>query len=353
MSSAIDTQADTAKVSIIINNYNGGDDVLDTVEAALASEGVEVEVIISDDGSTDGSLERVVEKFPQVVAKPIGFNTARLNRVRNNGIKASSHDTVMIVDNDITLAPDCVAKLYAVLHSRPDIATASPRLIFEEEGVRRVYWDGGKLHYIGASICPNRNASLDTPTRPPERNIGCGIIMMDKTKLAEIGFFDEAYWVGWGDDGEIYYRFLAAGYETMHVSEASAIHIAKQHETERMVIQLHNRWMFLLKNYRLISLILMLPALLIYEGLQFVFTVMKGEVKSYFYALGQFLKHLPAHIKWRMQYKIPRKRNDHEILTSGPLYISPKQVNKGLLQMGLKMLQGILNGYWAIIQKIV
>ncbi len=338
-------------LSIVITNFNGGDTLLDTVAACLQTELDDIEVIVIDDGSTDDSVVRVQKAFPQVRIVALGRNTRRLNVVRNAGIKAASHDHVMLMDNDVTFGPDVFPRLLEVLVSWPDAAAASPRLQYSDDN-HAIYWDGGKLHYLGASVCTNRGAPPETLPRSPERNIGCGNVMLDRTKLAEIGYFDEDYWLGWADDGEIYYRLLAAGYECLHVSDVSGFHIAKTRTTERLGAQLHNRWMFMYKNYQLRTILLSLPVLVVVEFMQAGFCIVKGAGRDYFRSLGSVLREFPHIIKDRHRVVRKRVRGDKEILTTGPLYIASEHINKPMYWI-LSGSQVIFNSYWELMRHLL
>ncbi len=340
-------------VSVAITNYNGGDLLLEVIRACRGSRHRNLEIIVVDDGSNDGSLRRALDAYPDIQGIDLTRNTQRLNVVRNAGIKAARGDYVLLIDNDVCFAPDAIPRLLEVLRADPGNATASPRLISAFDDGERIYWDGGSLHYLGASVCPNRNAPLDTPARAPERNIGCGNVLIDRHKLAEIGYFDEAYALGWADDGEIYYRFLAAGYECLHVSEVTATHIAKLRTTERLGAQLRNRWMFLLKNYEARTLWVVLPALAVFELMQFGFCLLKGAAGIYFKALVQVFKELRGYGADRRRFAACRRRGDGDILSSGDLYIAATHITSPVLRRVLMLAQGFFNGYWRLARRLL
>jgi GT2 family glycosyltransferase len=346
---------DELLVSVVICNFNGGETLLKTIEAASLSEHPLLEILVVDDGSTDNSLELVSAQYPAVKLVPLGRNTQRLNIVRNTGIKAASSDLVVLIDNDISLAPGVIPVLLRELLSDDNNATASARILFEnEEGNTRVYWDGGELHYLGLSVCQNRNAPIETPARPSERNVGCGNLLLDRKKLKQIGYFDEDYFLGWGDDGEIYYRFLSAGFECLHVSEVSVMHISKYRTSERLAAQLRNRWMFVCKNHQWQTILLMAPPAIVFEFAQFAFCVAKGNIGIYLGALMTSVKEFPAWIGARSSLNQDRRRGDADILISGPIYISPAaQMGSGFVSKALGLVQAFFNGYWRITRPLL
>ena len=337
-------------VSVVICNFNGAETLPDTIEAARGSLHPHLEILVVDDGSTDNSLALVASRFPDVKLVPIGHNTRRLNIVRNTGIRAATSDWVMLIDNDISLAPDVIPTLLRELRSGEFNATASARILYEnEQEDTRVYWDGGELHYLGLSVCQNRNAPPNTPSRAPERNVGCGNLLLDRRKLEKVGYFDEEYFLGWGDDGEIYYRLLATGFECLHVSSVSVMHISKYRTSARLAAQLRNRWMFVWKNYQWRTIILMAPPALLFEIAQMAFCVLKGNGGIYFRAMLTSLAEFPSWLKSRKTLNRQRRRGDRAILVSGPIYISPAaQMGKGVVSRALAAFQAIFNGYWRL-----
>jgi glycosyltransferase involved in cell wall biosynthesis len=91
------------KVSCIIPVRDRRDMVLRAIESALAQEGWEPEVVVVDDGSTDGTREAVSACFPEVKL----ISTAGLGPglARNEGVRAATGQVLMFLDSDDTLLP--------------------------------------------------------------------------------------------------------------------------------------------------------------------------------------------------------------------------------------------------------
>jgi hypothetical protein len=103
--------------SIIINNFNYAKYVGSSIESALAQTYGNVEVIVSDDGSTDNSRE-VIESYGSSIIpifKPNGGQASALNA----GFKRSSGDLLIFLDADDILWPSCVTEV--VRHWRSDL----------------------------------------------------------------------------------------------------------------------------------------------------------------------------------------------------------------------------------------
>ena len=91
------------QVSIVIPNYNG----MAFIEAclrALAADAPEAEILVVDNGSSDGSRELVREKFPEVRLIALDQNYG-FPRAVNEGIRASARPYVILLNNDTEVLP--------------------------------------------------------------------------------------------------------------------------------------------------------------------------------------------------------------------------------------------------------
>lgn len=96
-------------VSIIINNYNYGRFLSDAIDSALGQTYPNVEVVVVDDGSTDGSHEVIARYGDRVqsVLKPNGGQASALNA----GFVVSTGDIVFFLDSDDMLLPNAAGKV--------------------------------------------------------------------------------------------------------------------------------------------------------------------------------------------------------------------------------------------------
>jgi glycosyltransferase involved in cell wall biosynthesis len=98
--------------SIIVTNYNHAPFLSAAIDSSLEQTWPEIEVIVVDDGSTDGSLA-IAEAYGdrvRLIAKPNGGHPSAMN----HGFTASRGDVVLFLDSDDTLAPDIIARIAEV-----------------------------------------------------------------------------------------------------------------------------------------------------------------------------------------------------------------------------------------------
>jgi glycosyltransferase involved in cell wall biosynthesis len=116
---------DAPLVTIIITTFNRWPMVADAVESALAQERSAVEVIVVDDGSTDGTAERLRERYPGVSV--ISQANAERGAARNHGAAAAHGRYLGFLDSDDVLEPWHVRQLEDLLTARGARSLPPPR----------------------------------------------------------------------------------------------------------------------------------------------------------------------------------------------------------------------------------
>lgn len=101
------------RVAVIVLNWNGNEDTLECLETVLNNDHGNYFVIMSDNGSTDGSVEAVRSRYPQVVVVENGANLG-FAAGNNRGIEvaiADGADVVVLLNNDTTVAHDWLTRM--------------------------------------------------------------------------------------------------------------------------------------------------------------------------------------------------------------------------------------------------
>lgn len=88
----------------------------------------DVEIILVDNGSTDGTSQAVSARWPEVRTVALPFNLG-VAAGRNTGLQTSTGHHLMILDNDTMASPDTILALSAYLDSHPDTGLVAPRLV--------------------------------------------------------------------------------------------------------------------------------------------------------------------------------------------------------------------------------
>ncbi|WP_431934534.1 glycosyltransferase family 2 protein [Micromonospora sp. RP3T] len=107
----------TPTVSVVIPVWNATKTLRHCLDAVAAQTHPPVEVLVVDDGSTDGSAAVAAAAGVRVLVQPVNGG---VSAARNAGVAASRGEVVFFVDSDVALAPDAIANALAVLAADPD-----------------------------------------------------------------------------------------------------------------------------------------------------------------------------------------------------------------------------------------
>lgn len=340
----------------MVINYNGGELVLEVIESVLNQQGVSTHVIVVDDGSTDGSPEEIARRFPSVEIYGEEKNTRQVNRLRNKGVERAETEKAFLTDNDVVLAPSCIAELVRVMEEKESVGACIPRLKYLNKR-SRIYQQGGSIHFVGTTIAPSRDMLTDDVSAFPQIAVGGGIALLDTAKVSEVGGFNEDYKLAWGDDGELHQRLLLAGYECLSVPSAVGFHEFKPFDETRHYRargQIYNRWRFVLSHYSTRTLALVTPMLVVYEFVQAFYYLLKGIPHLYVKGTFDAVRQLPDIMESRKKVQALRTVSDKRILTAGPIYIRPSGGIKGaLVSAAATAISALFSGYWSLIRPLL
>lgn len=304
-------------VSAVVLNFNGMDSLGATLTSLQQYRPAFAEIIVVDDGSTDGSVEFVEREFPSVRVMPLGRNTANLATVRNTGIYAASSRYVFLTDNDIELEPGCIERLYETLTADDHTFSVTPRLL-DQDNPSVIYQSGNGLHFLAVSTGSMRAVAVsEARSHAPWRSLGGGIMLLDMTKVRELGGFDPGYTLGWADDAELHYAGEISGYRSLHEPRALARVKVRAHGTKRAFGQYHNRLRFIFTGYSGLTLLLFGPALILFEVGVALSAIVSGSLPAYLRAWGRILSSGGELLRRRRLLQSRRKVSDLAILRHG------------------------------------
>ncbi len=235
-------------ISVVIPNFNGKallEENLPTVFSALKSTNIRYEVIVADDGSSDDSVEFIKRKYPQIVLlahpKNSGFSTNI-----NSGLKLAQFDLVLALNNDVSLEREYFLKQLHHFHSEDTFGVMGALLDPKTHAVT----DGAKLaeqSFFGA-IRSTKNIVRNDDTPMLSFFLSGANALMDRKKLAAIGFFDEVFNPFYNEDVELSLRAWRMNWKCYFEPKAHAYHacsstIKKVSNKELIrIISLRNRF---------------------------------------------------------------------------------------------------------------
>ena len=138
--------------AFVIPNYNGERWLPAVLESVSAQTLAPAEVLLVDDGSTDGSLALMADRFPDVRVLALGANGG-FARTANAGIRSVGAEAVALVNTDVVLAPDWLERAVAALEAAPGAASVATKLV-DLEDPALLYDAGDVLRRDG--VCEQR-----------------------------------------------------------------------------------------------------------------------------------------------------------------------------------------------------
>lgn len=338
----------TEKITIGIVNYNGGNTIKETLDSIYNLDYPDYEVIVVDNGSTDGSLQLVQKLYPKCKTVALQKNMG-LPEARNVCIKSAGTKWIFLLDNDIIVSKDCLKHLINIALNNPLIVALHPQMMDKDNANIPQLYNGGYIHYICAFIPRDKYPKpLDIASYEIFPTVSSGALMLNRDAAFKIGLYDSDYFFNW-EDGDFTIRLTGAGYKCVNVPGAKVYHILKPRGRSKVFYQVRNRWYFILKIYNIKTLLLIIPALLFYEISQAVLIILKRSFADYIKANISVIKDLVKILRKRSQFHKLKQISDRELLTSGNLYIPSAFMGGRLFILFRKIYIKIFNLYWELI----
>lgn len=229
-------------VSAIVVSWNTAD-LLDACLVSLRDHagltlGEDLEVIVVDNGSTDGSADLVREHWPEVVLVANDVNTG-YTHANNQALPLARGEQLLLINADAMLQPGCLPALRRRMEDDPHCAVVGPRLEYGDGSLQR--WTAGRFpglrsgaaYFLFAERFSARAAAASlflatdttTPFRPDWVSSAC--MLVRRRALEQIGGMDEAFFC-YMDDVDLCQRLADAGWATWYEPAATATHLMGQ-----------------------------------------------------------------------------------------------------------------------------
>jgi GT2 family glycosyltransferase len=214
------------RLSVVVINYERPDMTarcLTAVAAALGEAGVPGEVVVVDNGSRDGSVERLRRFVPRARVVALATN-GPLPAALNRGLGAGSGEWVLMLNNDVMLEPGAIAEALAVAAGRPDVGCVALQMRFASRpDVINSAGIGVDRLGIPFDLGIGEPARLH-PDDPREVFGACGgAALYRREMLARVGGFDESLGFGF-EDVDLSWRARMRGWTTVLAPRAVALH---------------------------------------------------------------------------------------------------------------------------------
>ncbi len=247
------------KLSIIVVSWN----VRDLLEKCLQSifeqtRNINFEILVVDNGSTDGTAEMILKKFPQVnlirSTKNLGF-AAGNNLALRSVLGSSQSEFILLLNPDTEIINSAIEKMVDLMRREPEAGITGPKLLNADRSlqpsVRRFptfldqlfilfkvthFWLNSRVlkHYWATDFDYLETAEVD--------QVMGAFFLVRREVFERIGLFDEKFFL-WFEEVDFCRRAKQAGYRIIYYPGAEVIHYGGQSFKQRWTLR--KQWWFL------------------------------------------------------------------------------------------------------------
>lgn len=311
-------------VSVHIVTYNSAEDIIDCLSAVLAQDYPVKKIVVVDNASSDGSADKVRAFFhdlhsaslPTLILLENDLNTG-FAPAHNQAITGTNTDYVLVLNPDLTLAPDYISRLVARMEANPQIGSATGKLLLKADPA---LVDSTGLRMNKARRAFDRGAG-ESADQWKESGMVFGVsgaaAMYSRRMIEDIsveGEFFDADFFAYKEDVDVAWRAGLFGWKAYYDAEAIGYHERGWKTSGRSGkamfirrISYINRYKMIYKNESSSRLLLTLLYSLPYEVAAHGYSLLKepGLLKAWssFFAQRKALKRKRRYIQEKAKHR--------------------------------------------------
>lgn len=262
------------RASILVVTYNSRAYLAQCIDSLMRDIDPRDELIMVDNGSTDGTAELVRTRYPQV--RLIMNANSGYAGGNNRGAARARGEYLVLLNPDTVVQPGTLSALIAPLAGKSDVGLTTACIVHMNRP-NIVNTCGNTVHYTGLTYCRGAGRSRQHYATSCEVDAVSGAACAIRRKVfEELGGFDEQFFM-YVEDTDLSIRARLAGYRCWYVAEAVVLHDYRPSYAPDKAFYLdRNRHLMLLKNLSASSYLRMLPGLLLAEVVTWGFLLLKG-----------------------------------------------------------------------------
>lgn len=253
------------KLSIVVVNWNTGPLLHQCLDSIAASSETlphsDVEVIVVDNASTDGSQQAALESFPFAVQLIQNESNVGFARANNQAIRRAQGEYVLLLNPDTEVGAGALSRLIAFLDATPRAGAAGPRLL-NPDGTLQIscypaptlFGEFFRLFHLD-SLVPYGSYSMSKWRQDQVREVDAllgACLLIRGSVLERVGLLDGDYFM-YSEEIDLCYRIRRAGWTLFWVPEAQVLHYGGQSTrlaATEMFLQLYNgKLLYFRKNH--------------------------------------------------------------------------------------------------------
>jgi GT2 family glycosyltransferase len=296
-------------VSIVIVNWNGKHHLTVCLSSVRRQTYRDFELILVDNGSTDGTVEWVRAEYPEVRVVALETNQGFCGG-NNAGIRVAQGEYVVLLNNDTEVAADWLAELVHHVSQDPGIAACDSKILYFDH--RDTIWSAGSNYTIAGSAEFRGQGRKDAEFVEPAEvfaAVACSAIYPRRV-LEEIGELDQDFFAGY-EDVDWSFRARLRGYRVLNVPSSRVYHkVSATHEYNSPLYVYNGQRNVLtvfLKNMPGRFLLKYAVLHLVYTAGSLLFFARAGRLAAFLRAKRDAIRQLPR--TWRKRRKIQGSRS--------------------------------------------
>jgi GT2 family glycosyltransferase len=218
-------------ISVVVVNRDGRRWIGRCLESLAGLPSDRIQILVVDNFSSDGSVELVRQRFPQVMVlqmdRNVGFGVAN-----NLAAERADGESLLLLNNDAWIEPGCLERLQERLESDDRIGLVAPRLV-TPEGVPQFAWSPDRS-LVGEAVQRLRNPfegkriNHGLVERVLRNVFGDGwytaaCVLIRRAAFDEVGGFDTVFFL-YFEDADLCLRLRTAGWRLVWEPNATAVH---------------------------------------------------------------------------------------------------------------------------------
>jgi len=217
------------RIAVILLNWNSYEHTCNCIQSLEQCVGEAFDIIIIDNGSQDGSIQKLEEEFKKVIFikhdRNLGFAGGN-NRGFEFAIE-KNYEYVMMLNNDVFVQPSFLTYLINYIDYHPEVGAIQPKIFFNKD--RTKIWNGGSRYasFFGCVYSKNylrKEGQLQQTLHEVDWITGCAFLVCTSV-LKEIGLLNEKFFIYY-EDVDLSFRIKQAGYKLIFHPDSVIFHIA-------------------------------------------------------------------------------------------------------------------------------
>ena len=320
------------RASVIIVNFNSSDLLLRCYRSLLPTLTSDIEVIVVDSASTDDSLGRLAEVYPEVRIVRQSINRG-FGAGNNLGATLALGQYLVFINPDTEVETGWLDALLQPFETQASVGATTSKIVFADRP-DVINACGNSVHVCGLAVCRGLGSSRSEFTDTSDvAAISGAAFAMPKALFAQMGGFDESFFL-YMEDTDLAQRLWLTKWRVVYVpSSLVRHHYRLRFGPMKVFYQERTRYVALLKTLRWPTLVALIPALAWAEVMTWGFVMVRDRANwlNKFRAYRWTFDHWGEIMSARRQTQLGRRASDRSWLMRTSYELDFEQVRAGVV----------------------